>query len=58
MKTFKFIVKAKIFYSYKKREKFMDTDNSVAIAGGKGMERGGGGKGGINDEGRRLDLGW
>ena len=42
----------------KKRKKLMDMDNSVVIASGEGrwkeVEEG---KGGINGDGRRLDLG-
>ena len=42
-----------------KKKELMDKDNSMVIVRGKG---GGGeereGKGGINADGRRLDLGW
>ena len=35
----------------------MDMDNSVVIAGG-GVGKGGREYGGINGDGKRLDLGW
>ena len=35
----------------------MDRENSVVISGGRGLERGGGGYGGINGDGKTLDLG-
>ena len=38
------------------REKLTDTDNSTVITGVVGGIEGG--KGGINGDGRRLDLGW
>ena len=42
----------------KKKERLRDRDNSMVIDGGRGLEGVEEGNGGINGDGRRLDLGW
>ena len=41
----------------KKRKKLLDTNNSMGIAGWRGLGRNGGGWRGISGDGRRPDMG-